>query len=156
MTTHEKDENQEDEARVQAIQKRLQAHGYRRTAARTAILKAIIASGAHCTANDLVGLVRKDAQQVGRMTVYRTLELLCELGVMRPVYQGSGAAHYVLLEDGHHHHLICGVCDRVQEFDECFLSALQERIGDQFNFQVQGHLLELYGVCEQCADSGSQ
>ena len=44
------------------------------------------------------------------------------MGLLRPVYQGTGAAHYVLLLDGHHHHLVCSRCRRVIEFDECALA----------------------------------
>ena len=84
-------------------------------------------------------------------TVYRTLDLLGELGLLRPVYQGTGAAHYVLLLDGHHHHLVCSRCRRVIEFDECALAELAETVGRRYGFAVEGHLLEFYGRCSQCA-----
>jgi Fur family ferric uptake transcriptional regulator len=81
----------------------LQQRGYRLTAARQVILEVLVASGGHMSADDLAEKVRQQAPGVGRMTVYRTLDLLNELGFIRPVYQGTGAAHYILLEEGHHH-----------------------------------------------------
>lgn len=141
-----------ENSQIETIIEALQQAGYRLTAARQAIITALIQSGAHISANLLVELVRTQAPQVGRMTVYRTLDLLCALGILRPVYQGTGAAHYILLDNGHHHHLICSNCDRVVEFDECFLHELQAHVGNQFNFAVQGHLLELYGLCEACQE----
>ena len=129
---------------------RLQAHGYRLTAAREAIIAALVQAGGHVSADELVALVHTAAPHVGRMTVYRTLDLLCELGCLRPVYQGTGAAHYILFADGHHHHLVCRQCEKVVEFEECLLRELEERIGRRFNFAIEGHLLELYGLCGEC------
>jgi len=130
----------------------LAENGHRLTAARQAILQVLISSGGHVSADQLAEMVRDQFPQVGRMTVYRTLELLSELGVIRPVYQGTGAAHYILLEDGHHHHLVCACCDQVIEFEECVLEEIERVVGGRFNFQIQGHLLEFYGVCAECKE----
>lgn len=128
----------------------LTARGFRLTTARRVILDALVASGGHLTADELTDLVRLRSTGIGRMTVYRTLDLLCDLGLLRPVYQGTGAAHYILLHNGHHHHLICSGCSRVIEFDECALGELPAQIAGRFGFRVEGHLLELYGVCAAC------
>lgn len=133
-----------------ALSVALQEKGYRLTAARQAILQTLVGCGGHVTADDLAARVREDAPGVGRMTVYRTLELLSELGLIRPVYQGTGAAHYVLMADGHHHHLICSVCHRVIEFDDCVLGEIERLICNRYQFEVQSHLLELYGRCPDC------
>ena len=129
----------------------LEAQGYRLTPARQLIAETLVSSGRHCSADELVDLVRESAPKIGRMTVYRTLDLCCQLGMVRPIYQGTGAAHYVLLERGHHHHLVCSVCGNFIEFDDCVLEKItEELIGARFNFEVNGHLLELYGRCQQC------
>ncbi len=124
--------------------------GYRLTPARQAIINTLVNSHGHITADDLAVLVREESPHVGRMTVYRTLDLLCDLGLVRPVYQGTGAAHYVLLDGGSHHHLICSQCHRVFDFDRCGAGDIAQTLGRQFNFQVQSHLLEVYGLCEAC------
>jgi Fur family transcriptional regulator, ferric uptake regulator len=130
----------------------LQKAGYRLTAARQTIAQVLLDSGGHMSADDLVEQVRRREAGIGRMTVYRTLDLLTELALIRPVYQGTGAAHYVLMHDGHHHHLVCSACDEVIEFEECVLEEIAERLGGHFNFQVQGHLLEFYGLCQACQE----
>jgi len=111
-----------------------------------------VSSSGHVSADELAALVNRRAPRVGRMTVYRTLELLQQLGLVRPIYLGSGAAHYVLLEDGHHHHLVCARCDAVVEFDDCLMQELEQRLGERYNFRVQGHLLEVVGLCESCRE----
>lgn len=128
----------------------LRRNGYRLTGARRAILQALAESGGHVSADDLVELVREAEPGVGRMTVYRTLDLLHELNLIRPVYQGTGAAHYVLMEDGHHHHLVCTACHRTIEFDDCVAHEISRTLRDRFNFQISGHLLEFYGLCPDC------
>ncbi len=134
------------------IQTVLQENGHRLTLARQAILEVLIVSGGHVSADQLAEMVRAQSPQVGRMTVYRTLDLLSELGVIRPIYQGTGAAHYILMADGHHHHLVCTDCDCVIEFEECVLAEIEEMVSGRFNFQIQGHLLEFYGVCANCQE----
>lgn len=141
-----------EERLAQALQRALKEKGYRLTPARVAIVAALVACGGHITADDLVARVHLQSAAVGRMTVYRTLELLSELGLIRPVYQGTGAAHYILLAEGHHHHLVCAHCARVIEFDDCMLENLGQVIAERYNFQLQSHLLELFGLCQECQD----
>jgi len=129
----------------------LETEGYRLTVARQVIAETMVSSGGHCSADELVDLVRKRSPGVGRMTVYRTLDLFCRLGIVRPFYPGAGAAHYVLMDGGHHHHLICSACGQIIEVDDCVLEQITEKsIGERYNFDVQGHLLEFYGKCDQC------
>ena len=128
----------------------LQKNGNRLTAARRSIVAALVSSEGHISADELVGIVHVGAPSIGRMTVYRTLDLLTELGLIRPVYQGSAAARYVLLADGHHHHLICSRCQRVIEFDLCVLPEIESIVSSQSQFAVEGHLLEIYGRCHNC------
>lgn len=132
----------------------IKENGHRLTRARQAILQALAQSGGHISADDLVDIVHQDAPGVGRMTVYRTLDLLLELGLIRPIYQGTGAAHYVIMDEGHHHHLICSQCGRVFEFDDCAVQGLMKAIADRFDFEIQGHLLEFYGLCPDCHAPG--
>ncbi|MDX1415024.1 MAG: transcriptional repressor [Candidatus Promineifilaceae bacterium] len=138
-----------DEAKV--LSETLALNGYRITAARKAIIETLVKSGGHCTADELVDSVHAQMPGIGRMTVYRTLDILCQLALARPVYQGTGAAHFVLMRAGHHHHMICSDCGQVIEFDDCLLEEIStEKIGDPFGFQVQSHLIELHGQCRDC------
>ncbi len=138
--------------RVLIMSSKLEEEGYRLTAARLAILAGLIDSEGHVSADKLVDIVRQNHPGVGRMTVYRTLDLLTELGLIRPVYQGSAAAHYVLMDDGHHHHLVCSQCNQVIEFDQCVLREIEQAVSSHYRFEIHGHLLEIYGRCQACQD----
>jgi len=125
-------------------------NGHRLTPARQIIIETLVNSGGHITADDLALQVHAAAPHVGRMTVYRTLDLLTELGLTRPIFQGTGAAHYILMAEGNHHHLICTRCHKVIEFDNCTADELMQHLAAQFNFSIQSHLLEIHGICQSC------
>jgi Fur family ferric uptake transcriptional regulator len=128
----------------------LQQEGFRMTQSRRHILAALVSCQGHITADDLYEVVHRKQPGIGRMSVYRTLDVLADLGLIRPVYQGTGAAHYVLLDQGHHHHLVCSNCDKVIEFEECVLQEIENSISRSYNFEIQGHLLEFFGRCSDC------
>ncbi len=133
------------------IEAKLTELGHRATSSRMEVVDALLKYHGHMTADDLFEKMRDDESNVGRMTVFRTLDLLAEIGVVRPAYGGSGAAHFVLLEDGHHHHLVCIRCSNSVEFAECsFADDLSQQLAEQFKFKIEGHMLEIYGVCESC------
>lgn len=137
---------------LQALTNSLLEKGYRLTRARRVICETLVSTGGHLSPDDLVTAVHQRDPGIGRMTVYRTLDLLCELGQVRPVYHGGGAAHYIVLEDGHHHHLVCIVCGQVIEFSDCVIDPIAELISARFDFQIDSHLLELYGRCGDCQE----
>lgn len=138
--------------RLSALSVRLRDHGFRVTAARRAILDTLLGCAGHVSADELVALVNEKSTRAGRMTVYRTLDILQQLGLIRAIYQGSGAAHFVLLENGHHHHLVCSRCDAVVEFDDCLMKELEQQLGKRYDFLVQGHVLEIVGLCPNCQE----
>jgi Fur family ferric uptake transcriptional regulator len=130
----------------------LGSKGYRMTEARRAVLEALATARGHVSADDLVELVKEAGHEVGRMTVYRTLDLMTGLGLVRPVYQGTGAAHFVLLQNGHHHHLVCTKCHDVVEVESCVLADIESRTVADSEFEIHGHLLEIYGICQSCRE----
>jgi len=136
--------------RIAHLSNTLLDKGYRLTRARLSILDGLVASEGHVSADELADIVHESDPMVGRMTVYRTLDLLTELGLIRPVYQGSAAAHYILMDDGHHHHLVCSACNQVIEFNQCVLREIEQAVKDHYQFEIQGHLLEIYGRCIDC------
>ncbi|MCP5101572.1 MAG: transcriptional repressor [Chloroflexi bacterium] len=138
------------EKQHQDLDKVLRQKGFRVTPSRQVIWDTLSQYGGHISADNLADLVHQTAPKIGRMTVYRTLELLSQLGLVRPIYQGSGAAHYILMNDGHHHHLICSDCQQVIEFDECVVGEIANTISSRFGFEISGHLLEFYGHCADC------
>jgi len=135
---------------ISSLTQILVEHGYRLTEARQVIIETLVSCGGHVSADDLAEQVRSHAPRVGRMTVYRTLELLCNLGAIRPTYQGTAAAHYVVMHEGSHHHLICSRCGQVFEFEECAGEAMVQALSERFHFVIHSHLLEFHGLCENC------
>lgn len=86
-------------------------------------------------------------------TIYRSMHLLEEMGMVKRFEFGTGAARFELLDegdDGHHHHLVCTRCSDVVELEECFPNELEKRIATQNGFKAVTHKLEFFGVCPRC------
>jgi len=135
---------------VQRALQVLRGQGYKVTAARRAVLEALADAEDHLTAPDVVAAVRHRAPDVGRASVYRTLELLTRLHVAQASSLGGPAATYLLAPGGHHHHVICTTCHRTVAFDDCGVSALEDELAARLGFEIEGHLVELYGRCPDC------
>jgi Fe2+ or Zn2+ uptake regulation protein len=88
---------------------------------------------------------------IGQATVYRTVQLLSDLGLLVRVQDRRGDIGYTAPPIGHSHPLVCGVCRRVVRFDgEGDLSELEGRLADATGFAIYGHHLEVYGICPEC------
>ncbi|HUN08831.1 MAG TPA: Fur family transcriptional regulator [Aggregatilineales bacterium] len=130
---------------------KLRDAGHKLTNARLAVLQALEESGGHITSAEVLGRVDEIDSSVGRASVFRTLDLLTGLAIIRPTYIGTSMTPtYVLLPEGHHHHIICTNCNRVIEFDECGLEAIAAELEHRLGVRLTGHLLEFYGLCDQC------
>jgi Fur family transcriptional regulator, ferric uptake regulator len=121
---------------------KMRGAGYKATPQRVVVLKAL-AEGQH---QSLVE-IRARCPDVGLVTVYRTLDLLSELGIVRRLDFGDGA-RYELAED-HHHHMICESCGDISEFEECPLEPELLPL-ENSEFEVRSHSLEVYGRCAGC------
>ena len=136
---------------VSHYETRLRDAGYKLTKARLTVLQVIERNHGHVTSADVLEQVNAEDASIGRASVFRTLDLLTRLGIIRPTYiDTSMTPNYVLLPDGHHHHIICTNCNRVIEFDDCCLDEMKAELEARLNVQLQGHLLEFYGLCEAC------
>jgi len=124
--------------------------GYKLTRPRQAVLRVIAESEATLTPAEIHRRAQAVYPRTGLVTVYRTLDLLLEAGAVRKVHQPDGCHSYALASAGHAHHLICQRCQSVVEFAGCDLSALFERVQQRTGYTVQGHWLELFGLCPQC------
>jgi Fur family ferric uptake transcriptional regulator len=134
---------------------RLRDAGYKITPARLAVLQVIEAEDMHLNPGEILEQGRALCPKLGRATVYRTLEVLTRLGIVRPIYLGDGAPSFIRT-DGGHHHLVCADCGAVVEFDECIAEELTQELQSRFGFQIQSHLLEFYGRCPQCVSAADQ
>lgn len=127
----------------------LERAGYKLTPARRAVLQVLEGEDAHLTHAEVLARGQAIYPVLGRATVYRTLEILTGLGVVRPIFLGERGTCFARA-DGGHHHLICADCGAVIEFEECTVQELQQELAQRLNFLIRGHLLEFYGLCDQC------
>jgi len=135
-----------DETPVQ----RLRDAGYKITPPRLAVLEVIQQEGEHLNPNEILRQAQAIHPQTGRATVYRTLELLTELGIVRPIYIGEHGPTYIRAEGGHHH-LVCTHCRQVVDFEQCVADSMERELETRFGFRITSHLLEFYGICTQCS-----
>lgn len=86
-------------------------------------------------------------------TIYRSIHLLEEMGMVKRFDFGDGVARFELVhegDDGHHHHLICTRCAAIIEIDECFLREIESAIAARNGFKSVTHKLEFFGICPSC------
>ena len=136
-------------ASTDQLLERLAARGYRMTGPRREIVAALAQRGS-ATAQDLYDSLRAAGSGVGRATVFRTLELLSQLGVLERVHRADGCHTYVLTRPGHRHHLICSDCGTILEFSDCTLDGLLAGLATRTAFRIDGHWLEVFGLCQAC------
>jgi Fur family transcriptional regulator, ferric uptake regulator len=124
--------------------------GYRLTAPRRSLAALISEQDGHFTAAELVAEARSRRLGVGRATVFRTLDVLEELGAVERLDLPSGEHAYVGCEPAHHHHVVCSRCGRTLEIEDAGLRALVRDVGRRTGFRIDDHRLELFGVCPAC------
>ncbi|MCE7988838.1 MAG: transcriptional repressor [Caldilinea sp. CFX5] len=134
---------------------RLRAAGYKITPPRLAVLEVIEQEGEHLDPAQILRRAQSIHPAIGRATIYRTLELLTQLNIVRPIYVGEHGPTYIRAEGGHHH-LVCSTCGIVIDFDQCMAGDMMRDLSDRFGFQIQSHLLEFYGTCANCQNTNRQ
>lgn len=124
----------------------LEARGHRLTAARLSVLSQVYAQSDHFAAED----VHRVLPSVGRATVFRTIKLLVDEGVLCRVLMDDGRMFYRWSRRGHHHHVVCKSCGVVRDLSRCGVPALLEDAVESLGFSMESHWLEVYGLCEAC------
>ena len=140
---------------VEHVLTNLSAQGHRVTEPRRAILERIVQYAQPFTAEQLFKDLGGDTGPIGRATVYRTVELLLHDGWLARVHwsltkEASDDHAYVPVEQGHQHHMVCKKCGSVAAFEGCELDSLLGGLARRLNFRVDGHWLEVYGLCQAC------
>lgn len=129
--------------------------GYKYTTQRKAVLEIIAASiGTHLTAEEVYRIVKDENPGIGIATVYRTLQVLEEIGVIRKDYLGTGVVRYEINQQhgGHsHHHMVCIQCGAILEAKEDLMDAIEGMIESNYGFQVIDHSIKFIGYCSNCS-----
>jgi Fur family ferric uptake transcriptional regulator len=105
---------------IDLIIDRIELRGHRVTTARRRVIDAVLAQPSHFTVEDVLRRTRR----VGRATVFRTIRLLLDLNILCRVMLDGGSLHYRVSSRGHHHHLVCTECGRVEDFTKCDVEPL--------------------------------
>jgi Fur family ferric uptake transcriptional regulator len=127
----------------------LRARGLRLTAQRQLILEAVHGLG-HATPEQVHAAVREVAAGVNITTVYRTLELLEELGLVSHTHLSHGSPTFHAIGEEQHVHLVCRVCGAVDEVSPALLAPLATQLEGQRGFLVDIGHVALFGLCAQC------
>ncbi len=125
--------------------------GCRITASRRAVMRVLMEARSPLLPQEILERGRVAHRRLGLVTVYRTLNLLTELNLVRRVHYEDGCRGYLLTSPGHRHALICQGCGRAVEFPgEDDLYALIGRVEAGTGYRVDDHLLQLFGLCPEC------
>ncbi len=127
----------------------LREAGLRATRQRTTVLEALQGRPDAVTAQELHAELRVGTENVGLTTVYRTLSALAEAGFLDE-FQRHGEQAFRLCSEVHHHHLICEVCNRVEEIAAAEVERWVEGVAIRRGFRVTGHRADVFGVCADC------
>jgi Fur family transcriptional regulator, ferric uptake regulator len=139
------------------LKERLQKTGFKITPQRRAVVEILLQNkDNHLSSEEIYDLVRKDCPEIGLATVYRTMQLLDEIGVISKLNLDDGCIRYELSldkEDNHnHHHLICRGCSKIMEVKDDLLESIESKIEETYGFNIIDHDVKFYGLCPSCKD----
>lgn len=132
--------------------KRLREKGYRLTPQRELVLRAVDRLG-HATPDEVLAAVREESDAVNISTVYRTLEVMEELGLVRHAHLADRAPTYHSATAPPHVHLVCRSCGKVAEADASVVDALASGLEERHGFSTDIGHLTVFGTCAECAAS---
>ncbi|HHV80793.1 MAG TPA: transcriptional repressor [Candidatus Atribacteria bacterium] len=141
---------------------RFREAGFRLTMPRQVILEVLSNTEEHLSAEEIYLLIHKVYPNIGLTTVYRTLDLLVDMGLVFKFDFGDKRARYELSQGPaskkHHHHLICTKCGRIIDYTDFIdeerelLQRTEAGLSEKYNFKVTSHLIQFYGLCDECQE----
>ena len=134
----------------EGLHAQLRSRGLRLTPQRQLVLEAVTALR-HATPDEVLAEVQRTASGINASTVYRTLELLEELGLVTHAHLGHGAPTYHAADDEQHLHLVCRFCGGITETEVALAAPLVEMLRDQHGFTTDVSHFAIYGTCKGCA-----
>lgn len=137
---------------VDHAQRTLEDAGYRQSTPRAAVMGALADIGCSVTAQEIADRLRDRGEAVGVASIYRALQLLDELRLVRRVDVGEAVARYepVSPDGEHHHHLLCEGCGEVRAFEDPELERAIERLSGRVEYAIDAHEVTLRGRCPAC------
>lgn len=139
-------------SRVTEVDRELKDRGYRLTPKRLMVVEVLARSEGHITGEAILDEVKERHPSTNKTTVYRTLELLSELGLVATTDLGSGRLEYELVGRPHHH-LICEKCHMRIEVEDDLLEPLRVSLMERYGFSTNLDHFALFGVCPECREA---
>jgi len=127
--------------------------GYKMTAPRQAVLRAVAGMRSPLTAHQILIHARRGYPRLGLVTIYRTLEILLTLGHIRRLHLEGGCHTYAVAIASHGHYLICSRCGAAVEFNQCRMQGMVRGLARRTGYRISAHWLELFGECPRCQRS---
>jgi len=136
---------------VESFTKYLNSKNLKLTKERKAVLQEIFLHRGHLEAEDLWHGLRRKKKRASRATIYRTLDLLVDSGIVRKVDLGHGHFHYEhVLGRAHHEHMICLKCGKVIEFSDKKIESSLKKLCEKIGFEHTSHSFQIFGYCKDC------
>ncbi|MBO7155512.1 MAG: transcriptional repressor [Campylobacter sp.] len=145
-------ENIEYDALLERFKRVLRDNGLKYTKQREVLLQTLYNNSEHFTPEQLYLHIkeRHPGLNVGIATVYRSLNLLEESGMVTSISFGAQGKKFELANKPHHDHMICRQCGVIVEFEDQIIEKRQLAIAKEHGFKLTGHIMQLYGVCSEC------
>jgi Fur family ferric uptake transcriptional regulator len=134
----------------QQIKKIIRQIGVKVTDQRMAILQEILEGSDHVTAQEVFENVKSKAPEIGFATVYRFLRTLTDHKILSEVRVQGLPARYEWANKNHHDHITCTKCGKISEFENAQIEDLQASIASSLGYKLTDHILELFGICNEC------
>ena len=128
----------------------LRQKGYRITPQREMIIQAIAHSSSHMTAEEIFAEVQTRTQALNLATIYRTLDMLVDEGLVTAINLGEGKSVYASVNHGPHIHLVCRVCGHIIDADPILLVPIEEQLQSEHNFKPDLNHISIFGLCPHC------
>ncbi len=145
--------NQAIDQRIEELAHYLRRAGLKQTRQRELVARVVLAHQGHAAVDEIYRAARRLDPRVGYSTIYRTLRILKDAGLVAELQIGDGQTRYEPELSSHHHdHLICTSCRKIVEFECVTIEERQAQVARDHGFRVSSHKHEIYGLCPDCQD----
>lgn len=139
---------------IEDLKKHFKKNGFKLTHQRRNIVEILLEkSSEHLNTEEIYNVVKKRCPEIGLATVYRTLQILDNLGYLNKLNLDDGTVRYQInldISSHNHHHLVCNNCGKIIEVEEDLLDNIENSIQKKYMFKITNHDLKFHGICEDC------
>lgn len=136
------------------FKEKLKEKGCKLTLQRRSVLDVLIKHcNEHLSTEEIYDMVKENYPEIGLATVYRTVQLFEEMGIVDRLNFDDGCSRFELASEDtvhHHHHLICESCNKVYEVENDLLDEIEKEIEKKYKFKIHDHNVMFYGICRDC------